>query len=176
MSSMAFSVEWLFGATAPVSFDAVFAAMVGVHVLIGAGEAIISATAVGAVLASRADLVSGAADLNRRQLGDRRRVRTRTFAIAALMVSLVFAAIVSQFAIDDPDGLEQVAEDTGFAESGSEHALADSIFADYATSGVGNEPLSLAIAGAVGTLVTLAVASGIFIGVRERRSRDPATV
>jgi len=176
MSSMAFSVEWLFGATAPVSFDAVFAAMVGVHVLIGAGEAIISATAVGAVLASRADLVSGAADLNRRQLGDRRRVRTRTFAIAALMVSLVFAAIVSQFAIDDPDGLERVAEDTGFAESGSEHALADSIFADYATSGVGNEPLSLAIAGAVGTLVTLAVASGIFIGVRERRSRDPATV
>jgi cobalt/nickel transport system permease protein len=43
MASIAFSIEWLFGATAPVSFDDVFAAMVGVHALIGIGEGVISA-------------------------------------------------------------------------------------------------------------------------------------
>ncbi len=59
LSAAAFSVQWLFGASAEVPFDTVFGAMVGVHVLIGVGEAIISALAVGAVLAARPDLVTG---------------------------------------------------------------------------------------------------------------------
>ena len=40
LAAMAFSIEWLFGASAPVPFDTVFAAMVGVHALIGIGEEI----------------------------------------------------------------------------------------------------------------------------------------
>lgn len=175
MASVAFSIEWLFGATAPVSFDDVFAAMVGVHALIGIGEGILSALAVGAVLASRPDLVFGASDLERAQLAESK-VGTRTFVIGGLLVALVFAGIVSQFAADDPDGLERVAEDTGFIDSGEGHSLADFIFADYATAGVENETLSLAIAGIVGTIVTLLVAYGLFMGMRETRRRDPASV
>lgn len=173
MSAIAFSIEWLFGATAPVSFDDVFVAMVGVHALIGIGEGIISALATGAVLASRPDLVYGARDLERAQLAETR-VGPLTFVLGGILVSLVFAAVVSQFAVGNPDGLEVVAEDTGFIESGGEHILADSIFADYATAGISNETLSLAIAGIVGTVVTLLVAGGIFIGTRESRGRDPA--
>jgi len=41
----------------------VFAAMVGVHTLIGIGEGIITALTVGVVLGVRPDLVYGAADL-----------------------------------------------------------------------------------------------------------------
>ncbi len=175
MASIAFSIEWLFGATAPVSFDNVFAAMVGVHALIGIGEGIISALAVGAVLASRPDLVYGAADLERAQLAESK-VGARTFVIGGVLVALVFAAVISQFAVPDPDGLERVAEDTGFIESAEEHTLADVIFADYATAGISNEALSLAIAGVVGTIVTLLVAAGIFMGLRETRRRDPASV
>ncbi|MGD2042627.1 MAG: energy-coupling factor ABC transporter permease [Acidimicrobiia bacterium] len=175
MSSLAFSIQWLFGATAPVSFDDVFVAMVGVHALIGIGEGIISALAVGAVLASRPDLVYGAGDLERSQLAETK-VGTRTFVVGGILVSLVFAAVVSQFAVDSPDGLESVAEETGFIESAEDHALADSIFADYATAGISNESLSLAIAGIVGTVVTLLVAAGIFLGMRETRGRDPAPV
>ena len=67
----AFSIEWLFGASAPVSFDRVFGAMVGVHVLIGIGEAVITALAVGSVLAARPDLVHGARDLDRVSAGER---------------------------------------------------------------------------------------------------------
>ena len=100
----------------------------------------------------------------------------RTFVIGGILVAMVFAVVVSQFAVDNPDGLEKVAEDTGFIESGEEHSLADSIFADYATAGISNESVSLAIAGIVGTVVTLLVVYGLFIAVRERRSRDPASV
>jgi cobalt/nickel transport system permease protein len=175
MASIAFSIEWLFGATAPVSFDDVFAAMVGVHALIGVGEGVISALAVGAVLASRPDLVYGATDLERAQLAESK-VGMRTFVGAGVLVALVFAAVVSQFAADDPDGLERVAEDAGFIDSGQDHSLADFVFADYATAGIDNETLSLAIAGIVGTIVSLLVAYGLFIGLRESRKRDPATV
>jgi cobalt/nickel transport system permease protein len=176
MAATAFSIEWLFGATAPVPFDTVFASMVGVHALIGIGEGIISALAVGAVLSSRPDLVYGAQDLDRAQLSEQKLARTRTFVIGGTLVALVFAAVLSQLAAPDPDGLERVAEDTGFIDSATEHSLADSIFADYATSGISNETLSLAIAGIVGTLVTLAVAFGIFYALRERRRGDPAPV
>lgn len=176
MSAIAFSIQWLFGATAPVPFDDVFAAMVGVHALIGIGEGLISALAVGAVLSTRPDLVYGARDLDRAQLSDQKLAKTRTFVIGGVLVALVFAAVISQFAAPDPDGLESVAEETGFIESGTDHALADSIFADYATSGISNESLSLAIAGIVGTLVTLAVAFGIFTAFRDKRPVDPAPV
>jgi cobalt/nickel transport system permease protein len=175
MASIAFSIEWLFGATAPVSFDDVFAAMVGVHALIGIGEGIISALAVGAVLASRPDLAYGATDLERAQLAESK-VGVRTFVSAGVLVALVFAAVVSQFAADDPDGLERVAEDTGIIASGQDHSLADFVFADYATAGIDNETLSLAIAGIVGTIVTLLVAYGLLMGLRESRKRDPASV
>lgn len=175
MSAVAFSIQWLFGATAPVSFDDVFVAMVGVHALIGIGEGLISALAVGAVLASRPDLVYGARDLEQSQLAETK-VGTRTFVLGGVLVALVFAAVVSQFAVDNPDGLESVAEETGFIESAEDHALADSIFADYATAGISNETLSLAIAGIVGTVVTLLVAAGIFLGMRETRERDAAPV
>lgn len=176
LAAMAFSIEWLFGASAPVAFDDVFTAMVGVHALIGIGEGVISGLAVGAVLASRPDLVYGAQDLDRHQLADTRPMKTRTFVIGGLMVALVFAGVVSQFAVDNPDGLESVAEETGFADAGTDHGLADSMFADYATAGITNESVSLAVAGVVGTVVTLAVAAGIFLAIRDRRGRDPALV
>lgn len=174
MSALAFSIEWLFGASAPVSFDDVFFAMVGVHVLIGIGEAVISGPAIGAVLGSRPDLVYGASDLDRARVTDTR-VGVGAFVIGGALVALAFATVVSQLAVDDPDGLERVAEDTDFAEAGTEHTFADSIFADYATAGISNETLSLAVAGVVGTVVTLAVAAGILIAMTERRrARDPA--
>jgi cobalt/nickel transport system permease protein len=169
LSSAAFSVQWLFGASANIPFDTVFGAMVGVHALIGVGEGVITALAVGAVLAARPDLVHGARDLTRQQQADRPRVSGRVFAIVALLVTVVIATVVAQFAAPDPDGLERVAEDTGFVDTAEDHALGSSIFADYATSGVGDETLSLAVAGVVGVTVTLLVGAGLVLAVRDRR-------
>lgn len=169
LSAAAFSLEWLFGASAPVPFDTVFGAMVGVHVLIGIGEAVLTGLVVGAVLASRPDLVAGAQDLSAAQRAQRGRIGMRPFVIGAILATVVFATVVSQFAADSPDGLERVATDQGFIESGTDHAFSSSVFADYATSGVGNESLSLAIAGLFGVMVTLAVGTGLLSAFRSGR-------
>jgi len=63
LAATAFSVEYAIGGVGDVPAGTVFAAMVGVHVLIGIGEAVITALTVSAVLAVRADLVYGARDL-----------------------------------------------------------------------------------------------------------------
>ena len=171
LSSIAFSLEWLFGASAPVAFDDVFTAMVGVHVLIGIGEGILSAMVVAAVLASRPDLVTGARDLDLATLRRSEPVSARTFVIGGVLAALLFAVVVSQFAVDNPDGLERVAIDQGFEDQATDHALDNSIFADYATEGVDNETLSLAIAGAAGTLLTLAVGLGLLAAARGAGAR-----
>lgn len=63
VSALAFSGLYALGGTAEVSLGRVVAAMVGVHVLIGLGEAVITTLVVGAVLSVRPDLVYGARDL-----------------------------------------------------------------------------------------------------------------
>jgi len=63
LAAAAFSVEYAIGGVGDVPAGTVFAAMVGVHVLIGIGEAALTALTVSAVLAVRADLVYGARDL-----------------------------------------------------------------------------------------------------------------
>jgi cobalt/nickel transport system permease protein len=63
LASMAFFAEYLLGGVGDASLGAVFTAMVGVHALIGIGEAVITALTVSAVLAVRPDLVYGARGL-----------------------------------------------------------------------------------------------------------------
>ena len=172
LSAAAFSIEWLFGASAPVAFDTVFGAMVGVHVLIGLGEAVLTGLVVGAVMAARPDLVAGASDLSRAERRVKGRVGVRPFLVGALLAAVAFGAVVSQFSAGSPDGLERVAIDNGFAAAGSDHVLRSSIFADYATAGIGNESISLAVAGIAGVAVTLAVGLGIVSASRSVRRRE----
>lgn len=169
LSSIAFSIEWLFGATTEVTFAEVFGAMVGVHAVIGIGEGLITGLTVSAVLAARPDLVAGARDLTRAQLGQRSRVGAAPFVVASLAAIAIVAAIVSQFAFDDPDGLEKVAEQRGLLGATTPHSFADSLFADYATRGIGNERLSLAVAGLCGAAITLLVAYGVAVAGRSAR-------
>jgi cobalt/nickel transport system permease protein len=63
LASMAFTLEYALGGQGGASLRSVAAAMIGVHLLIGIGEGVITALTVGAVLAVRPDLVAGAADL-----------------------------------------------------------------------------------------------------------------
>ena len=58
-----FAVLYGFGGAVELSFGSVLVTMVGVHVFVGIGEAIITAAVVSAVVATRPDLVYGAADL-----------------------------------------------------------------------------------------------------------------
>jgi cobalamin biosynthesis protein CbiM len=58
-AAIGFVIQYAIGANATFSVGTVLNAMVGSHILIGIGEAIITALTVSAVLASRSDLVFG---------------------------------------------------------------------------------------------------------------------
>jgi hypothetical protein len=96
------------------------------------------------------------------------RRRTAGFLLAGLLISLLLAGVVSYWASSDPDGLNKVAIDHGFAGAEQPHPAADSPFAGYGTRGVDNEFASGALAGVVGVGITLVVAGGLFMAIRRR--------
>jgi cobalt/nickel transport system permease protein len=63
MAAIVFTLEYAIGGNGAASIGTVAASMIGVHLLIGIGEGVITAMAVAAVLASRPDLVHGASSL-----------------------------------------------------------------------------------------------------------------
>lgn len=92
---------------------------------------------------------------------ERPRMSTRAFVGLGLLVSLLIAAVISSFASSHPDGLEHVAESLGFDHAAEDSAVGGGPLADYAASGVGNEWLSTALAGAAGLLITGLIAFGL---------------
>lgn len=92
----------------------------------------------------------------------------RAFYVTALLLALVIAGFGSYYASAHPDGLEHVAEQTGFIDSAEEPGTADSPLADYRTEGVGDERLSGGLAGVIGVLVVLVLMGGIVLAVRRR--------
>ncbi|KQT89534.1 cobalt ABC transporter permease [Marmoricola sp. Leaf446] len=95
----------------------------------------------------------------------------RGFLLAFLLVSLVIAGVGSYYASSHPDGLEFVAERTGFLDSADDSPAAASPLADYQTKGVEDERVSGGLAGVIGAAATLLVAGGLF---RVLRRRGPA--
>ncbi|WP_244931954.1 energy-coupling factor ABC transporter permease [Nocardioides sp. W7] len=63
VAALVFTLLFAVGGQAPVETDKVLAAMVGWHLVIGIGEAVITALVVGSVVAARPDLVHGARGL-----------------------------------------------------------------------------------------------------------------
>ncbi|MFI1284467.1 energy-coupling factor ABC transporter permease [Streptomyces sp. NPDC020858] len=192
-SAAAFTALYAVGGTTDVPLGKVLTAMVGVHVLIGIGEAAITAATVGAVIAVRPDLVHAARGLTTplKLRVDGALVDAPAAAPAAatgsagstgstkkvwatgLVTALVLAGFVSFYASASPDGLEKVAADKGFDEKVEDHAAADSPLADYSVKDVGDARLSGGLAGVIGVGVTVAAGTGIFWAVRRRRGDEP---
>lgn len=162
LSAFALSLEWLFGATAPVPFDRFLIAVVAVHAVIGLGEAVVTGLLVGTVASSRPDLIpglepDGASSRNSNHAG-----LARPLLIGAA-VTVAVGLGLSQFAADAPDGLERVMEDNNIVGGPG----AGGLLADYAVAGVDNPTLSLAVAALLGLIVVAAVASG-FVAASNR--------
>lgn len=155
-AAVAFTLIYAVGGTTDVSIGKVATAMIGVHVLIGIGEAAITALTVGAVVAVRPDLVYGARGLQRKlklrvdgelvDVPDTAPVVAarshRKVWITGLVASLVLAGFVSFYASASPDGLEKVAADKGIDAKTEKHATSDSPLADYGVKDVENARLS----------------------------------
>ncbi|MFF9039523.1 energy-coupling factor ABC transporter permease [Streptomyces sp. NPDC014892] len=192
-SAAAFTLVYAIGGTTDVPIGSVLTAMVGVHTLIGIGEAAITAATVGAVVAVRPDLVHGArgltAPLKLRVNGElvdapatapatqpagapAAARSTRKVILAGLGVSLLLAGVVSFYASADPDGLEKVAADKGFDAKVEDHAAADSPLADYGVEGLSDARLAGGLAGVIGVGVTVVAGTGIFWAVRKRRAGE----
>jgi cobalt/nickel transport protein len=99
---------------------------------------------------------------------------TTAFVVAGLAVALLLAMVVSQWASSEPDGLERVAIDQGFAENATEHATAGSPLADYAVSGVDDSWLSTGLSGVIGVLLCFALAAGLVLAISRSRRRSTA--
>lgn len=97
-----------------------------------------------------------------------RRVSTRALWWTGLLLSLVIAALLSFYASSHPDGLESVAEKTGFLEQAEDSPATDSPLSDYQTRGVEDERLSGAVAGVVGAAVVLVLTGGLAFALRRR--------
>jgi hypothetical protein len=83
--------------------------------------------------------------------------------IVGLLASVVLAGVVSFYASANPDGLEYVAEQQGFAETAEDSPTSDSALADYGVAGVDDERWSVGLAGVVGVGVTALVGFGLFL-------------
>lgn len=94
------------------------------------------------------------------------RRRNVALFVGAFALILVTAVGLSQLASDQPDGLEYVADQEGFADSADEHVLADTPLADYGGNLEGTDSTNVALAGLVGVLVTLGLGFGVFWLVR----------
>ncbi|CAM5525686.1 energy-coupling factor ABC transporter permease [Streptomyces atroolivaceus] len=189
-AAVAFTLVYAVGGTTDVPFVKVLTAMTGVHVLIGIGEAAITALTVGAVIAVRPDLVHGArglaAPLKLRVDGElvdapaapaappapAAARSTRKVWATGLAAALVLAGVVSFYASANPDGLEKVAADKGIDEKVQEHDAAGSPLADYGVKDVSDARVSGGLAGVIGVGVTVAVGSGVFWAVRRRRTPE----
>ncbi|CAL9504093.1 Cobalt transport protein CbiM [Streptomyces sp. enrichment culture] len=188
-AALAFTLLYWIGGTTDVAIGRVATAMIGVHLLIGVGEAAITALTVGAVLAVRPDLVYGARGLTRKlklriggELVDAPAVQPvtvpatprshRKLWITGLVTSLVLAGFVSFYASASPDGLERVAADEGIDRKAEEHAAAGSPLADYGVEDVDDARLSGGLAGVIGVGVTVVAGSTVFWAVRRRRTHD----
>lgn len=150
---------WLSG-TSPLGV--VMPAMLGVHALIGLGEALITVAALAFIMQTRPTLLEPTEVKARGGYG---------WVVAGLIVTLV-VVLFSPLASANPDGLERVAEDLGFIGLGANAPYA--ILPDYTIPFLGETSLSTIVAGAIGALAVATVAVGVGRLLR-RRPAKPAT-
>jgi len=187
-AALAFVGLYAVGGAAPIPLGTLTTAMLGWHLVIGIGEAVITAAVVSAVVASRPDLVHVARHLvpdlelvdgdGRRTtvradapVGRRRAGVTPRFAGGLLATSLLVGGGLSLLASSHPDGLEYVGERLGFGSTAVDSAAASSPLADYSLAWLGDGAGAAVAAGIIGVLLTLAL--GILLSSLAHRGGAP---
>ena len=129
---------WLSGTS---QLGIVIPAMLGVHALIGLGEALITVFAVAFIMQTRPDLLGE---------GSESAKASRNWVYVGGIIALL-VVLISPLASADPDGLERVAIDMGFIDAGQSAPY--EIIPDYTLPFLGETALSTILAGVVGVVV-----------------------
>ena len=137
-------------------------AMAGIHAVIGSGEGLITAGALVFLKAARRDLLES-------QQGQF--AGSKVVWIGGLVIAVALA-ILSPLASAHPDGLEWVAEESGFLGLAREPLY--EIIPDYVVPGISNESLATILAGVVGALIVLAAVVGVAYARADRSRRSGA--
>ncbi len=144
---------WLSGTS---QLQLVIPAMLGVHAIIGLGEAVITVAALTFIFQTRPDLVGE---------GSESAKGSRGWIWAGGLITLV-VVLLSPFASADPDGLERVATDIGFINAGQSAPYA--IIPDYTLPFLGETALSTIAAGVIGVFVVGAIIMLIGRGMKAK--------
>jgi len=97
------------------------------------------------------------------------RGRNLAFVIGGLAVALLIVVALAPHASSDPDGLQRVAADEGFADQQKDAPF--ELLPGYSVPGVDHQTGSRILAGAIGTLAVAGLALGAGWGLRERARR-----
>ncbi len=150
-AALAASLElWLSGT---VALAVVVPAMVGVHAVIGIGEAIITVAALSFVQRTRPDLLEDTAP----------QPVARGWIAAGLLLSLG-VILLAPLASTNPDGLERVAHNLGFLNREAPPPV--HLLSDYTLPWLSHTPWSTILAGVIGVAVVTALAFGIAKALR----------
>jgi cobalt/nickel transport system permease protein len=132
---------WLSG-TSPLVV--VLPAMLGVHLLIGVGEAVITVAALSFIMRARPDILAPA-----------ERAPAGPGWMVAAWATALLVLLLAPWASTNPDGLERVAMDLGFIDAGQ--AAAYELLPDYTIPLLGETTISVVMAGLLGVFVVTAV-------------------
>lgn len=150
LAAAACAAELAVSGTSPLLL--VLPAMLGVHAIIGIGEALITTALLSAVITARPDIVPAWAAIDALPTGARGARPVWKLAVGGLLLALALAALVSPWASSAPDGLEKVAETAGFSAQGEEPPVWRlAPLPDYTVPGVEAEAVSTGLAGIIGT-------------------------
>ncbi|MBE2202459.1 MAG: energy-coupling factor ABC transporter permease [Anaerolinea sp.] len=146
----------LLGFSGTSSFRIAVPAMLGIHALIGIGEALVTVAALSFIMRARPELLTESAAAG-----------GRGWIVGGVVVTLL-VLLLSPFASGFPDGLEWVAEEHGFLQTALDAPY--ELLPDYTIPFLGETALSTIVAGLVGALLVAALTVGVTRLVRGRQS------
>lgn len=123
-------------------------AMLGIHALIGIGEALITTAVLTFIMNSRPALLE-------RDAADNGKGNWAVIGLVLALIVVLFAPLAS----GSPDGLEWVAEQTGFIETAQDAPF--ELLPDYTIPALGDSAMSTVVAGLVGALLVGGIAFGV---------------
>ncbi len=143
IASLAAAIQLALSGTSPA--NVAIPAMAGIHAIIGLGEGLITVGALTFLMAVRPGLLDGQSAPG----------ESRLVWIGGL-VAAVLLAVLSPLASAHPDGLEWVAEQTGFLDTAQGPAY--EIIPDYVLPGISNAAAATILAGILGAGIVLTAA------------------